>query len=574
MAEQHKRTIAMATTTLIGILLLTVSAYAAPQPAPQRASDMSGDGFNDTGRAAVVSSRRHGNRSVGEGALPAGDPSSGGEWQPPMLWDVIAIHAAVMPTGEVLHYSYPGDKDGSRARLWNPVTEQFSVVNMNTDIFCSGHSFLPDGSLFVTGGNDYDCQFQGRTVTNTFDSFTQTWTQLGDMSVGRWYPTNITLGDGRVLILSGLDQACELTPVMEVFTPGRGLEVVPGGERFVQLYPRLHLLTSGKVAHVGPEAGTFTFDPEAGLWQFVDHSNFGGRGNGTSVLIPGRTDQIMIIGGGFPVTGTCEIIDLSQPTPQWQWTGSMNHPRGHADALILPNKTVLVVGGGTDGLYGNPVLIPELFDPETESWTELPPHVFGRMYHATTVLLADGRVLVAGQNSGPSAFWAEIYKPAYLFQGPRPLITAAPIRIGYGQPFTIDTPQAAEIESVALIALSAVTHSGNYTQRFVEIDFTVAAEAEDRLIAVGPPNANNAPPGYYMLFILNSGGVPAIATFLQLGDPIPGDLDGDGSVGVKDLLILLGLWGPCPDCKACLADLDGDCTVGVKDLLILLGNWG
>ena len=54
----------------------------------------------------------------------------------------------------------------------------------------------------------------------------------------------------------------------------------------------------------------------------------------------------------------------------------------------------------------------------------------------------------------------------------------------------------------------------------------------------------------------------------------PGDLDGDGSVGVSDLLILLGNWGPCPDCNDCLADLDEDCVVGVKDLLILLGNWG
>jgi hypothetical protein len=55
---------------------------------------------------------------------------------------------------------------------------------------------------------------------------------------------------------------------------------------------------------------------------------------------------------------------------------------------------------------------------------------------------------------------------------------------------------------------------------------------------------------------------------------IPGDLDGDGFVGVKDLLILLGGWGPCADCDDCIADLDGDCNVGVKDLLILLGNWG
>ena len=97
MAEQHKRTIAMLRTTLIGIPLLTLSVYAATPPAHQRASDLLGDGFNDTGRAAIVSSRPHGNRAVGEGALPTGDPGSVGQWQPPILWDVIAIHAAVMP---------------------------------------------------------------------------------------------------------------------------------------------------------------------------------------------------------------------------------------------------------------------------------------------------------------------------------------------------------------------------------------------------------------------------------------------------------------------------------------------
>ncbi len=53
-----------------------------------------------------------------------------------------------------------------------------------------------------------------------------------------------------------------------------------------------------------------------------------------------------------------------------------------------------------------------------------------------------------------------------------------------------------------------------------------------------------------------------------------GDIDGDGSVGVKDLLFLLGTWGPCADCDDCIADLDGDCSVGAADLLILLVNWG
>jgi hypothetical protein len=59
---------------------------------------------------------------------------------------------------------------------------------------------------------------------------------------------------------------------------------------------------------------------------------------------------------------------------------------------------------------------------------------------------------------------------------------------------------------------------------------------------------------------------------------VPGDLDGDGEIGVIDLLILLGAWGPCPPpCEppvTCLGDLDGDCEVGINDFLTLLGNWG
>ncbi|MEE8153832.1 MAG: hypothetical protein V3T53_02605 [Phycisphaerales bacterium] len=54
----------------------------------------------------------------------------------------------------------------------------------------------------------------------------------------------------------------------------------------------------------------------------------------------------------------------------------------------------------------------------------------------------------------------------------------------------------------------------------------------------------------------------------------PGDLDGDGTVGATDLLILLANWGSCDDCNDCPADLDGNCSVGASDLLILLANWG
>ncbi len=75
---------------------------------------------------------------------------------------------------------------------------------------------------------------------------------------------------------------------------------------------------------------------------------------------------------------------------------------------------------------------------------------------------------------------------------------------------------------------------------------------------------------------VSRGGSGELARIITIGDtinvPCTADLDGSGSVGVFDLLFLLGAWGPCP--KDCPADFDNSGDIGVKDLLVLLGNWG
>ncbi len=451
-----------------------------------------------------------------ETATPPQPPNLVGQWLTPQAWPVIAIHAAMLPTGQVLHYSYPGGGTGSRAFLWDYATGTFEDVSMNTDLFCSGHSLLPDGTLYVTGGNDYDCQFQGRFDTHTFNPFTKTWTKLADMTVGRWYPTNITLGDGRVIVLSGLGRDCNTTPVMEMYTPGVGLEVVPAGANLLPLYPRVHLLSDGKIAYVGPSPDSSTFDPATQSWQSIGSSSGGWRNNGTSVLVPGEPDTIMIIGGSDNgvATNSCERIDLSSPSPQWLSDGALSIPRAHVNAVILPDRKIMVIGGGDTGLYCEPTNMPEMYDPDTGVWSPLPPQVFGRMYHSTALLLPDARVLSAGQDSGSSSSWGEIYEPAYLFQGPRPTISSATGQINYGASFLINTPDAASIGTVALIRLSVVTHSINVEQRYVGLNFVM--NDSNSLSIVAPADGNAAPPGYYMLFILNDQGVPSVAKIVQL----------------------------------------------------------
>ena len=474
---------------------------------------------------------------------PPPGPEVVGRWLEPQPWPVVAIHAALLPTGKVLHYAYPGTGAGSRAYLWDPSTGAHEDVSMNTDIFCSGHSLLPDGKLYVTGGNDYECQFQGRVDTHTFDPFTKTWTKLEDMSVGRWYPTNITLGDGRVMILSGRGRDCVTTPVMEMYTPGSGLAVVPEGALELPLYPRMHLLTDGRVAYVGPSPDTYTFDPDTRVWEFVDFSSNGWRGNGTSVLIPGKDDQIMIIGGSNNgvATNSCEQIDFGVPSPQWEAAAPLSIARAHANVVILPSREVMVLGGGEVGLYCEPIDIPEMYDPDTGTWTSLPPQVFGRMYHSTAVLLPDGRILSAGQDSDQSGSWGEIYEPAYLFRGPRPTISSAPPQVAFGSSFTINTPDAASISAVAFIRLSVVTHSINIEQRYVGLQYSIAAP--DQLIVTAPTEGNRAPPGYYMLFIVNGDDVPSVAHFVQLVDQAA--IPAIGNVGLVILIatiLAVGGW--------------------------------
>jgi hypothetical protein len=405
-----------------------------------------------------------------------------------------------------------------------------------------------------------------------FHPVTAEWTRLEDMYDGRWYPSNYTLPDGRVLITSGLNTQCELNADLEVFDPRTGLQFVEDSHRYLQLYPRMHVLSDGRLAHVGPEQATFTFDFDQG-WRFVASSRMGFRREGASVLIPGRTDQVMIIGGAFNdfISRSCEIIDFRAPVPSWSYTSPLHHARWTVEALILPDKTIMVLGGGTDGLYGEPVKIPELFDPETETWTELAPHFYGRMYHSTTVLLPDGRVLTAGQDDGPSSRIGELYSPPYLFRGPRPVIEGAPARGPYGRWFDIATPGAPGIESVVLVKLSSVTHSVHFDQRLVDLEFR--RTGADTVRARVPANAAEAPPGFYMLFILSAEGVPSISTMVKVEPWTAGDVDGDAAVDLTDLLAILSAWGACEDVDDCPADLNGDGAVDLDDLLIVLANW-
>ena len=354
------------------------------------------------------------------------------------------------------------------------------------------------------------------------------------MADGRWYPTVTGLGDGRVMTFSGSKATGGTNTTVEIYTPGAGWSAPVAAGWTPPLYPRMHLNTDGRVFYSGPGRGSRFFNPATMTWTAVvatmNYANT--RTYGSSVLLPltpanQYRPRVMIFGGSNPATNTTEIIDLSAPTPQWQFGPPMSQARIEMNATILPNGKVLAVGGsGTDENAATASLNADLYDPATNTFASAGANAYPRMYHSGALLLPDATVLLAGGNPNRGSYeqHIEIYSPAYLFNAnglpaARPTISGVtPGAIGYGQVFQVDTPDAASIASAVLVRPGAPTHSFDMDQRLVGMSFTVT---NGRLNVTAPPHANIAPPGYYMLFVLNAAGVPSVARFVRLSPAPP-----------------------------------------------------
>jgi Galactose oxidase-like, Early set domain/Glyoxal oxidase N-terminus len=455
-------------------------------------------------------------------ARVAATPATAGQWTATFNLTLVSIHAVVLHTGNVLLFSWPKSTVGSDAVLWNPVSGSKTNIALTyqRDIFCGGMTVLANGHVFTAGGHIYQGALtaaDGVSNTTLFDPASNAWTEGPTMDVPRWYPTVAQLGDGTVRVLGGSVNTGANAVTLDAYDPSTNtLTVLPStANKSMSLYPRVKLTTTGLLAFTNL-ATTYFLNPATSTWTTGPKLNSGTRAyNDMAVLLPGLT-KIMEIGGSNATTtfNTAEILDLSASPLAWKTTASMTFARRWANAVLLADGTVLVVGGGASGQFTGPVLTPELYDPVSATWTQMAAQAAPRMYHSTAVLLPDGRVLSAGQSNGTLQNTGEIFSPPYLFAGARPTITSAPASVGYNQQFTITTPNFASIGRVALVRAGSVTHSNNFDQRYV--DLTYASNGSNGLTATSPPDSNHAPPGWYMLFILSSG-VPSVASWVQVG---------------------------------------------------------
>jgi hypothetical protein len=478
-----------------------------------------------------------------------------GRWSTtaPYTMPINPIHAALLHNGKILVVAGSGNcppsqsgcpsgppygpSNGSGAAIYDPVARTITRLTVTWDMFCNGMVVLPDGRVLIAGGTlQYDPEF-GQPKASIFDPATNTFSDTQNMAHGRWYPSLVTLGDGRVMVFSGLNETNGATNnAVEFYTVGSGWSQQYLAPFTPPFYPRLHLLPAGTVLYSGWGTGTNLFNPSTTTWtqNFATTNYANARVYGSAVLLPltpanNYDPKVMILGGDNPATATTEIIDMGAASPKWHLGPKMSQARIEMNAVILPNGKVLALGGSrNDEDTTTPSKNADLYDPATNTFSPAGANAFARLYHSVALLLPDGTVWFTGGNPTRGIYenHLEIYKPAYLFNvngtlATRPTISSATSSITYANPFTVKTPNAANISSVVLMRNGAVTHAFNMDQRLVGMSFT---RGSGSLTVTAPPNGNIAPPGYYMLFLLNGRGVPSMAKFLELSASSSGSI--------------------------------------------------
>ena len=500
--------------------------------------------------------------------------------------EILAVHAALLHTGKIVYFG--GDQhdgglnasgDVDHTRLFNCFTHAITkVIGLpgNSDLFCAGHAQLADGRILAAGGTRNwggggihpAGHFIGLRDAYLFDPADDKWHATGPMVTqrasevksgldinktgGHWYPTLITLPDGRILAVSGhpeVDDSRHNNNSLELYDPAAGTWSIVGPVDYGNIdtvaarqyeYPRLHVLTDGSVISMSPMSNgrLEMWHPytDATDWDDVIGPppetiyNNGFAQDTTSILLPlSPADKyrarVMQAGGS-----TAFILDTTNPGAGWTATpramfdhpapGDVNPVRENADAVILPTGEILIEGGLKNGSDDNTgVRAPESYDPIAGTWKVLPhsPHVRG--YHSVALLMPDGAVWVAGSNFNAAPGLSnrqlriEIFEPWY-FCGRRPTIVDVAPMACHGDDFEIRTPDAADIEKVVIVRCGTVTHNFNADQRHITLEFR--RDTGNVLVARVPSDRNVVIVGYYLVFVIDSTGRPSTGRFIKI----------------------------------------------------------
>ncbi|HZI77942.1 MAG TPA: galactose oxidase-like domain-containing protein, partial [Vicinamibacterales bacterium] len=460
-------------------------------------------------------------------APPAAANNTVGAWSAVKPWPLIAVHAVLMPDGRVLTYGTKASGQQTAIEIydvWDPAggLDGGHTVLPNTsgtDLFCSSQLVLPaGGQVFVAGGDNWTgtgTTNTGNNNSNLIDYGSETITRQANMNRPRWYSSSITLLNGETYIQGGSGgtdrpEARETSGAFRLLTGAN-----TGSLDF--MYPRNFIAPDGRVFGYD-SAGRMYYVNPAGAGSITMAGQFSGPIGSDSSAAMFRPGRILQFGGN---TSGALVIDINGAAPAVSTTQSLSARRRLVNATILADGKVLATGGSDvwNDMSGAQYTA-DVWNPATGQWTRGASALRARLYHSNAVLLPDASVLVLGGGApGPQNNTnVEVYYPAYLYNAAggfaaRPVIDGAPTTIDVGETFELDLGGTAAISRVAMVKTTSASHSFNMEQRFVELTFQ---QSGDRLVAQAPTRATDSPPGFYMLYVLNAAGTPSVARIVRV----------------------------------------------------------
>ncbi len=465
------------------------------------------------------------------------DDDGGGEWGAVKDWPLIGVHAILTPDNKVL--TFGTDENGVQGGhliydVWDYQTDtHYTLENKTpTDLFCSVPILVPSsGEILIAGGDarpqgGYNLGVDDVNVFN-YQDMSISPSPTGDMAYQRWYPTAITLANGKILMLGGMDGAGNGVGMPELYTPGVGWKSLTGAYSGTIAeewwYPRTWLNSDGNVVMFGTNAGgkaaeVFLLDP-SGNGTLKSLGNLPFLVDNTMPAIMYEQDKVLLLG----LDGSSWIMDISGDAPSFSQTADIGNDRKWSNLVVLADGSVMVSGGSrVDNELRGVANQVAIWDPRSGEWSLGDAADIARLYHSTTILLPDATVLSLGGGApGPLTNTnGEIYRPPYLFDedgnvASRPTILEAPEEIEQREIFEITVDNADNIERLTLVKAGSVTHALNMSTTKLELAFT---QADANTLKVTPTeNANVLSPGQWMLFAFDVNGTPSIAATLQVG---------------------------------------------------------
>ncbi|CBY00232.1 similar to galactose oxidase precursor [Plenodomus lingam JN3] len=491
-------------------------------------------------------------------------PAANGAWSDLIRLPVIPVAAYVVPENPtaqrlLVFSSWGADSFGGEGGRTQFADYNFNsgavsprtVADTKHDMFCPAISSLQDGRILIQGGSD-------AAKTSFYDPKTNAFSAGPDMEMARGYQTSVTLSDNRIFTIGGAYSGPRRSKDGEVYDPASNRwTALPDAKVAPMLttdaegiwrednHAWLFAWKNGSVFQAGPSKamnwyGTSGLGTQtaAGIRDPIDDAMCG-----TFVMYePGK---ILSAGGSPDYTNSdanarAHITTINNPNAQAtvERVPDMAYPRGFANAVVLPDSTVLVTGGQRRSMVftdDDGVLYAELFNPTTKTWKTLAPEAVPRNYHSVSILLSDGRVFSGGGGLcyigrvGASSVNCnklvdhadgQIFSPPYLFNpngtpATRPVIsTLSSTTVKVGGQLIVGIGTGADDLKFALVRIGSVTHSVNSDQRRVPL--TRISRSEAQYYVTLPSDSGVLIPGAYYLFAINAQGVPSIARTVQI----------------------------------------------------------